>query len=151
MTVLSGQSIRAIRPAIVEPFVERSVQNGMSYGLSVAGYDIRSKQYMHLEPGQFVLLSSIERFQMPNNIIAFVHDKSTWARRGIAVQNTVIEPGWNGYLTMELTNHGREIVKIAKGDPIAQIVFHWTDMPVEKPYSGKYQNQEDRPVEAKEE
>lgn len=166
MTVLSGQSIRELcltnqqcyldgttprerRDSMLSPFTERSVQNGMSYGLSIAGYDIRSKQSARLVPGQFILLSSVERFQMPNNVIAFVHDKSTWARRGIAVQNTVIEPGWNGFLTMELTNHGTHVVEIEAGDPIAQIVFHWTDKPVEKPYSGKYQDQENRPVEAK--
>jgi dCTP deaminase len=39
--------------------------------------------------------------------MGIVHDKSTWARRGLVVQNTVIEPGWHGYqTTIELTNHG---------------------------------------------
>lgn len=152
MTVLSGQAIRRITPPIVEPFVERSVQNGMSYGLSIAGYDIRCDQEdVTIGPGEFKLLSSMDRFSMPNNVIAFVHDKSTWARRGLAVQNTVIEPGWCGFLTMELTNHGTDIITIRRGDPIAQIVFHWTDEPVERPYNGKYQNQEKGPVAAREE
>lgn len=154
MTVLSGQSIRflATNPnlekPIISPFNERTIHAGMSYGLSIAGYDIRSAQTVTVPPGGFVLISSIEMFSMPNNVIAFVHDKSTWARRGIALQNTVIEPGWRGYLTMEVTNHSVESITIHEGSPIAQIVFHLTDHIVENPYSGKYQDQPDQPVGA---
>jgi dCTP deaminase len=59
-----------------------------------------------ISPGQFMLAATIERFQMPDDLMGIVHDKSTWARRGLVVQNTVIAPGWHGYLTLELTNHG---------------------------------------------
>ena len=55
-----------------------------------------------IEPGQFLLAATVERFQMPNDLMGIVHDKSTWARRGLVVQNTVIEPGWHGYLTIEV-------------------------------------------------
>lgn len=162
MSVLPGQLIREIYPPIVSPFSERRVKNGMSYGLSVAGYDIRAAQDLILYPGDFVLASSMERFQMPNDVIGFVHDKSTWARRGIAVQNTVIEPGWSGYLTLEVTNHikPRPFWKFWKtdvpivvqlGDPIAQIVFHYTVGPVENPYNGKYQDQGYGPQPARDE
>lgn len=153
MTVLSGQSIRAYCHAqnMIYPFNERKVKNGMSYGLSIAGYDIRCDQHLIIQPGEFVLASSMERFKMPENVIAFVHDKSTWARRGLAVQNTVIEPGWKGYLTLELTNHGKDTIEICERGPIAQIIFHYTDFYVEQPYNGKYQNQERGPVAAREE
>jgi len=145
MTVLSCYALRVARP--LEPFVERTVQNGMSYGLSYAGYDVRIRQNITLYPGDFSLASTIEHFHTPNDLVGIVHDKSTWARRGIAVQNTVIEPGWSGFLTLELTNHGREVVLLREGDPICQIVYHKLDMPV-KGYAGKYQNQPDRPVGA---
>lgn len=138
--ILSAQTIRRIQP--IAPFHERTKEFGMSYGLSAAGYDIRIAQAIKLEPHDFTLVSSLEEFNMPNNVLAYVKDKSTWARQGLAVQNTVIEPGWKGFLTLELTNH-RHIIPIylEKGMPIAQIVFHWLDEPTEQPYDGKYQNQ----------
>ena len=121
----------------------------MSYGLSSAGYDVRLKRGVYLKPGQFRLGSTLERFSMPNDVLAIVHDKSTWARRGIALQNTVIEPGWRGWLTVEITNHGEEEVRIPAGAPIAQIVFHKLLEATQQPYAGKYQDQEDMPVEAR--
>jgi dCTP deaminase len=140
--ILSANSIRRLRP--VEPFVERGVVRGRSFGLSVAGYDIRVDQNRQLCPGQFSLASSMEKFTIPKNIIAFVKDKSSWARRGLSVFNTVIEPGWEGYLTLELMNNGWETLDIYDGDPIAQIIFEYTDEETDG-YNGKYQNQESGP------
>lgn len=151
--ILSGQTIRKTLvdgKHIVEPFCERTVQNGMSYGLSHAGYDIRVREAAVLRPGGSVLLSSIEEFTMPLDVLGIVHDKSTWARRFIAAQNTVLEAGWKGWLTLEITNHGEDVIAIQAGDPIAQIVFHRIDQPVEG-YVGKYQHQPARPVGAIEE
>lgn len=145
MTVLSYHSLRVVRP--VEPFCERTVFNGMSYGVSYAGYDVRIRETLRLKPGDFSLASTVELFKTPTDLLGIVHDKSTWARLGLAVQNTVIEPGWEGYLTLELTNHGREDLIIEQGSPIAQIVYHKLDQPV-RGYAGKYQHQEARPVEA---
>lgn len=148
--ILPAQMIRAARP--VEPFVERSVSHGMSYGLSHAGYDVRIAERFSLRPGQFALASTVEKFQMPNDLVGFVHDKSSWARRGLSLFNTVIEPGWAGFLTLELVNHSsHRVISFEPGMPIAQIVFMRTVEPVEKPYSGKYQNQEAGPQEAREE
>jgi dUTPase len=66
--------------------------------------------------------------------MGIVHHKSTWARRGLVVQNTVIEPGWHGYLTIELTNHGPGALSLQWGMPIAQIVFHRLEAVTEQPY-----------------
>lgn len=143
MTVLSGQTIRRLRP--IEPFHEREVANGMSFGLGPAGYDVRIAEDFTMTPGKFVLASTMEQFTMPDDCIAYVKDKSTWARRGICLQNTVIEPGWRGFLTLEITHHGNAFVRITAGDPIAQIVFHRLDEPAERPYNGKYQDQERGP------
>lgn len=147
---------------IITPFNPRTVIDGMSYGLSSCGYDVRMDDACMapghppelfnkrpLFPGEFIMLSTIERFRMPDNLMAVVHDKSTWARRGLAVQNTVIEPGWEGYLTLEVTNHSRDIVTIEPGWPIAQIVFHQLAGPVKTPYAGKYQDQPMGPVAAR--
>lgn len=155
---------------LVSPFCERSVhaETGMSYGLSSCGYDVRlddgvtslrgsSKiarnatvlmnpsrvgQY-YVGPGRMVLAATIERFSLPHNLCMRVLDKSSWARRGLTVQNTIAEPGWRGYLTLEIINHGTDPIWLSPGTPIAQVVFEQLDEPTEQPYPerGKYQNQ----------
>ena len=144
--ILPAQTIRQIQP--IQPFHERTVYNGMSYGLSHAGYDVRIKETLFLEPGQFRLASTVEEFRMPEDVIAFVHDKSTWARRGLSLFNTVIEPGWYGFLTLELVNNSNKPLAIFGGSPIAQIVFMRLEDRTESPYQGKYQNQPSMPVAA---
>lgn len=145
--VLSAQTLR--RYKFITPFFERTKSCGLTFGVSPAGYDIRIDQEFCLSPNQFVLASSIEHFNMPTNVIGIVHDKSTWARRGLCVQNTVIEPGWRGYLTLELTNHSSHGIFICQGSPIAQVVFHALDEITSDPYDGKYQDQERGPQKAR--
>lgn len=145
MTVLSSHTLLKLKP--VEPFIDATRINGMTAGLSHCGYDIRCKQGLVLDAGEFRRASTVERFFMEGDIMGVVHDKSTWARRGLSVFNTVLEPGWHGFLTLELINHGRETLVINAGDPIAQVIFHRLDIPVAG-YDGKYQNQPDRPVSA---
>lgn len=168
--ILSAQTIKdlCIEKKMVYPFNERTVDKGMTYGLSPAGYDVRldlvdckaislSRGYHDVmnvfQPnGAFRLASTIEAFRMPDDIIGFVHDKSSWARKGLAVQNTVIEPGWCGHLTLELTYHGNEDnIILERGMPIAQIIFQRLDKPTNQPYDGKYQFQKRGPQEAIEE
>lgn len=167
MSVLSSQTIR--KRGIFTPFSERTIHNGISYGLSHAGYDVRIAENIILTKsgycqcmttnnhgicgrGQgghcfkvsektFSLASTIEHFEMPDDCIAYVKDKSSWARQGLSVFNTIVEPSWKGFLTLELTYHGDGMINIKAGSPIAQIVFHKLDEPTESPYSGKYQSQ----------
>jgi dCTP deaminase len=94
--------------------------------------------------GSFVLASTIEEFMMPEEVVGIVHDKSTWARQGLSVFNTVIEPGWKGFLTLELAFKGQEPVHIPAGAGIAQVLVHTTAAAAV--YDGKYQHQEDYPV-----
>ena len=149
--ILSAQSIRA--RGILSPFAERTQdkRTGTSFGLSACGYDIRLDQQVVLYPGTFVLASTLEQFSMPTDVVGVVHDKSSWARKGIAVQNTVIEPGWRGFLTLELTNHGTRKLLLPEGTPIAQVLFHQLDAPTDQPYpeGAKYQDQERGPQEAR--
>ena len=161
MSVLSGQSIYKFANegrSIITPFSSiKQIVNGKSYGLSACGYDVRiaEKITLHASTGRFPscmqLASTMERFNMPTNVVGIVHDKSSWARKGLAVQNTVIEPGWRGYLTLELTNHGSGDITLQAGDPIAQIIFHWLDEETHFPYKGKYQDQAAGPQPAIEE
>ena len=137
-----------------------------SHGLGEAGYDIRIKQEVRFSasasgersvlvredgasrpmPGSFALASAIEEFHMPNDLVGVVHDKSTWARKGVSVFNTVIEPGWKGFLTLEIVFHSQEDVSIPAGSGIAQVVFTRTSNNAY--YNGKYQDQANRPVPA---
>lgn len=161
MTVLSCQSIRKRR--IFDPFSERTVHEptGMTYGCGAASYDIRLAEDIQLSENVIVLASAIERFTMPHDICGVVHDKSSLARIGLLVQNTFIDPGWHGYLTLELTYHrlqseqqmSQQLVEtifgsilieplvLKAGTPIAQIALHLLDEPTERPYDGHYQNQ----------
>ena len=133
---------------MIFPFMEKTVFKGLSFGLSPAGYDIRIKQDVYLQPGDFVLASAIEKFAMPRDVLGIVHDKSTLARHGLSVFNTVIEPGWEGFLTLELKNQGKEVIQLFAGSGVAQVVFHRLDQETLLPYTGKYQDQEDEPVPA---
>lgn len=171
MTILSAQTIR--RLGLIQPTLERNQhESGCSYGLSACGYDVRIDQDITITPGCFVLASTMEEFHMRKTVVGKVHDKSTWARRGLAVQNTVIEPGWNGFLTLEISCNippaesgwysqfetlwelprlSKEEIILPAGTPIAQIVFEFLDFETEQPYpaDGKYQNQERGVVHAK--
>ncbi len=170
----NGHEVNHAVSFLIEPFVEWPKQvMGMSYGLSQCGYDIRlgkinrpgatfsgdkpggnktpkenAAQSWLVKPGDFLLLASLERFEIPHDLAATVLDKSTLARKGLALQNTILEPGWKGYITLELSNHGPESVRIFVGQPIAQVVFHILDQPVRTPYHGKYQNQGADPTPA---
>jgi len=163
--IINGKSLLFQAP-IKNMMTEKQTAHGVSHGLTECGYDIRLKQTIQFtkwegvlvitgegntakreyQPGKFVLASAMEEFQMPNNLMGVVHDKSTWARRGLSVFNTVIEPGWNGFLTLELVYHGREDLIIPAGSGIAQVIFH--DLTELAAYSGKYQSQADKPIPA---
>lgn len=152
--ILSGKTIRELE--IITPHEPRTQFNGISYGESYAGYDIRIKSdtwlcpvhRIHDDGGyQFSLGVTIEKFNIPRNVLGVVHDKSSWARQGLSVFNTIIEPGWKGFLTLELVNHSRNWLYIQSGSPIAQVIFHYVDEPTEG-YDGKYQNAKQIPQEA---
>jgi dCTP deaminase len=169
--VINGTEL-LLKAPIKGMFTGKFKGHGVSYGLSEAGYDICIKQEIQFTRnnvgqrsvarierdsigrlseydrtgGSFVLASAIEEFQMPEDMIGIVHDKSSWARRGLSVFNTVIEPGWEGFLTLELVYHGNENLIIPAGAGIAQVIFHRVAEPTA--YHGKYQNQADMPVPA---
>ena len=75
----------------------------MSYGLSCAGYDVRLARDETLVTGFTTIGVTLEHMAFPPDLLGLVKDKSTWVRRGVQVQNTVIEPGWRGHLAIELT------------------------------------------------
>lgn len=160
--IINGSALLAAAPIVDMVDGKMTGKGGTSFGLSEAGYDIRIKQEVHFKPGpahaprlvsvdgeiykngRFALASAIEAFHMPEDFTGIVHDKSTWARRGLMVFNTVIEPGWKGFLTLELAYWGEGELLIPAGSGIAQVIFHKTAEHAH--YGGKYQNQGDHPV-----
>lgn len=121
---------------------------GFSWGLTECGYDIRIKQSIWMFYGRrFVLASSKEFFHVPVNLMGRVLNKSTWARLGVdASMTTNIEPGWEGFLTIELRYSRMKPLFIPAGVGIAQVIFETLVEPAQ--YAGKYMNQRDEPVPA---
>ena len=161
MPVINGKTLLAKAP-IREMIPHKLKAHGISYGLAEAGYDIRIKQSITFIPGmsmapaikvdeqlvhgRFTLASAIEEFDMPADLVGVVHDKSTWARQGLSVFNTVIEPGFKGGLTLELVFHGNEELIIPAGAGIAQVIF--TSLAHDARYEGKYNGQSTDPTPA---
>lgn len=161
--IINGQRLLDLSP-IIGMEQEKMQAHGVSYGLTESGYDIRVAQdikfirrnRMHhwteetvtVKLGNFVLASSMEKFDMPIKLMGMVMNKSTWARRGLdASMTTNIEPGWHGHLTIELLYNGQDDLFIPAGSGICQIIFH--ELAEARPYRGKYQNQENKPVPAR--
>jgi dCTP deaminase len=160
---------------LLEPFVATSVRSGViSYGLGPYGYDLRldktyrrqagppalmdphlvneanfetlSEERIVIPPGHFVLGRSLEYIRMPKKILGLVFGKSTYARCGILVNVTPLEPEWSGYLTISIANYGPWPAALHPGQGIAQVVFiESSDLPIlsYKELDGKYNDQEE--------
>lgn len=143
----------------------------ISYGLSSAGYDIRISDEFKLfdscgiidpknfnndllidhktdclvmPPHSYALGRSIELFRIPRDIVCTCLGKSTYARSGIIVNVTPLEPGWRGFLTIEISNPTQCSVKVYANEGIAQLQFDLLKGPPKVSYAdrkGKYQDQ----------
>ena len=164
---------RLAKAGMIENFAPcESRPDVISYGLTSFGYDMRvADEWMEyandtVDPknrdafdamavrtykqsdyvigaGEFVLCRSVEKFAMPEDVIGIVVGKSTYARCGLIINCTPMEPGWRGELTIEIHNASLNPVKIYANEGIAQIVFFRGDRP-RVTYSdkrGKYQDQ----------
>lgn len=100
-----------------------------------------------LHPGDFVLGSTIERVKIPADLVARVEGRSSLGRLAIVVHATAgfIDPGFEGQITLELSNLGRTAVKLYPGMRVSQIVLHEMTSPALRPYGrergSKYQGQ----------
>ncbi len=153
MSSLIADSIKKyieIDPCVWE---KKKHDSGLSYGLDEAGYSIRlhdthPSSDMLLQPGVMHLAVSLEYVAIPTNVIAEVRNKSTLARLGLWQPTTTLEPGWRGFITLELVYFGRGNFKLEPEMPIGQIIFSWLDGHA-PPYEGKYQDQPPEPVTAR--
>lgn len=95
-------------------------------------------------PNSFVLARSIEYFKIPRNILVICLGKSTYARCGIIVNVTPLEPEWEGHITLEFSNTTPLPAKIYANEGVAQLLFLESDEACEVSYkdrNGKYQGQ----------
>lgn len=172
------------RPMIAPFSDDKVIVNGMSYGLSAASYDLTIDHDLQLGMHPGFLLADLlrseddvtkalcmfkeelppppfgtgvteQRLIIPDNIAALVVNKSTYGRLHCVQHGTYVDPGFEGFLTLELVNLSDRPVFIRAGDPIVQLVFDWLDMPTDRPYRGspgrrpgKYHDQPRRPVGA---
>src|ERR671936_1328024 len=99
-----------------------------------------------LHPGEFVLGSTLERVTLPDDLVARLEGKSSLGRLGLLIHSTAgfIDPGWDGHVTLELSNVANLPITIYQGRPIGQISVMRMDGPVENPdgsRGSKYQGQ----------
>ena len=87
-------------------------------------------------------MTTLEYLELPNDAIAFVNLRSTYARLGLTIPPTIVDAGFRGQLTIEVV--GSEFpIKLKSGERFLHLIFAKTLTPVEKPYRGKYQGQQE--------
>jgi len=164
----------AIERQMIVPFEASQVRQGViSFGVSSYGYDLRLADEFHVfspppgarldpkkfEPSwfieqrtdrcvvpanSFVLARSLEYFRIPREVIAICFGKSTYARCGVVVNVTPLEPEWQGYITMAISNTAPVPAILYANEGIAQVIFLHGDPLCDISYAdkkGKYQAQ----------
>ncbi len=101
--------------------------------------EIKDDQPFILHPGEFVLGNTLERITLSDAIVARLEGKSSLGRIGLLIHSTAgfVDPGWDGNLTLELSNVSRLPLTLYKGMPIGQISFQYLSTPAENPYGSK--------------
>jgi dCTP deaminase len=160
----------------IEPLAEGQPRPGViSYGVTSYGYDVRvgrnfkvftnarcavvdpknfdpasfvdiEGDFCLIPPNSFALAATVEYLEIPRDVIAICVGKSTYARCGIIVNVTPLEPEWRGRVTIEISNTTPLPAKIYAGEGIAQILFFRTEAVCKTSYAdkqGKYQDQKD--------
>ena len=103
---------------------------------------ISSQKEIIIPAHSFILGTTKEFIQLPNNISAFVEGRSSVGRMGLFIQNaSVVGPGFKGKLTLELYNANILPIKLKPGRRICQLILFKMDQPAQSPYKGKYQGQ----------
>ena len=159
---------------LIKPFVSKQIRRGkISFGLSSYGYDARVSNEFKIftnvnseivdpknfkptnfvtknaseciiPPNSFVLARTVEKFKIPNDVLVICLGKSTYARCGIIVNVTPLEPGWEGFVTLEFSNTTPLPAKIYANEGVAQFIFLKGNEKPEVTYAdrdGKYMNQ----------
>ena len=149
-----GSKIKMFRPTlystVVDPKNFKEAQLLEEYDVRGGGYEMSGAAFgaFDLPPHGYVLGVSMERFHMPDDVAAICLTKSTYARCGILLNTTPLEPGWTGYLTLEIANLTDLAIRVYTGEGIAQVMFFKHNRP-DVTYgdrNGKYMDQEASPM-----
>ncbi len=175
--VLSDRDIRAeieARRIVIDPFIPEAVQpSSVDLHLDRRFRVFRNSRYPYIDvreeqpeltelveisddepfilhPGEFVLGSTLERVELPNDLVARLEGKSSLGRLGLLIHSTAgyVDPGWEGNLTLELSNVANLPITLYDGMKIGQISFQRLSSPVEVGYGdasigSKYRGQRD--------
>lgn len=97
--------------------------------------------YLMIHPGDFVLASTKEWVELPNDLVCRLEGKSSVGRLGLLIHATAgfIDPGFKGNITLEMTNFLRVPIQVRPGQMIAQLAFQTLTTEVDEPYRGRYQ------------
>ncbi len=164
----------ALTKGMIDPFVEQQKKEGViSYGLSSYGYDARVSNEFKIftnvdsaivdpknfseagfvsrdvdvcviPPNSFALARSVEYFRVPRDVLVICLGKSTYARCGLIVNVTPLEPEWEGHVTLEISNTTPLPAKVYANEGLCQFLFLKGDSPCETSYAdraGKYMHQ----------
>lgn len=121
--------------------VDDTADNIITMGSEIQYKTIKADRYLLL-PGQFVLATTQEYFELPDDLTAFVEGRSSLGRMGLFIQNAGwVDPGFKGEITLELYNANRCAIELQAGRRVGQLVFAKLDDHALNPYNGKYQGQ----------
>lgn len=164
--IVNGKQLLAASP-IVGMLTGKEKAGGVTYGLAEVGYDVRIKQGLHFTRDKYgnhitivstdgiiqqrllgwaVNANIIEEFTMPKDLVGIGHPKSSWNRQHLRLGTPIIEPGWNGFLTISLNYVGDEELHVEPGAGIMQVIFHRLES--EAAYEGRYQRQPNQVIGA---
>jgi dCTP deaminase len=122
------QVFRNSRYAYIDPSLE---QAGLTERV-----DASPDEPFVLHPGEFVLGTTLERVTLPDDIVARLEGKSSLGRLGLLIHSTAgyVDPGWDGRLTLELSNVANLPIVLTPGMEVGQISFSQMTTPVDRPY-----------------
>lgn len=173
--LLSDQAILQEPDLVIDPMYQGPCPKGtISFGLASFGYDLRlgsnykvftnakcatvdpknfdprsfvdvEGDYCLIPPNSFALAESMEYIEVPRTILGLCIGKSTYARCGIVIPMTPLEPEWRGKVTIEISNTTPLPAKVYSGEGICQVLFFRSPFPVQRSYQDKKGAYQDQP------
>src|SRR6267143_3950504 len=110
------------------------------FRLNPAGVDLRIDRDVRLKPKRHSLVASMERVELSDRIVGFLHLRSSLAREGLFASLALVDPGFRWQLTVSLYNSGDSAVNLAKGERFIQLSMLRLGKAAIKEYRGRYQN-----------
>ncbi len=132
--------------ALSDREITSAIRNGelgilpRGFRINPAGVDLRIDRDVRLKPKQHSLVASIERVELSDGIVGFLHLRSSLAREGLFASLALVDPGFRGQLTVSLYNSGDSPVNLTRGERFIQLSLLRLGKPAISKYAGRYQN-----------